>query len=72
MGDLDRTATKFFDKEKDPPAQSGWARLYQALGGAPSAVASQDIPQNNKPPASNGVTDPYSNFANKATGQPYK
>lgn len=79
MGDLDKTATEFFNKTSTggitpmAPAISGWQKLYNLIM-APSSVAnaSEKIPQENVPVTSESPVDPYANFANKATGLPYK
>ena len=77
MSDLDKTSAAFFNRMRDNPvpseAPSPWygAFLQYFQGNQEKQpVVAQPIVA--KPNPSQAPTDPYMNFANKVTGQPYK
>lgn len=86
MGTLNKTAVTFFDKFKNGgvasptpsptpvqepvQTQSAWYNILKYLNPDPSAQAVNTKKHVTKPEPT--PVDPYANFANKATGLPYK
>lgn len=82
MSDLDKTSAAFFNRMAanpvpvnnaqvqqvgQPSGPGVWGAMLQYLKGNPSAEA---LPTQNVKPGP--AVDPYANFANRATGQPFK